>query len=223
MNVAAAEQRGRHERVVRVQHAPDERGDADDGDHDAAPTTAGSVQPAWPGLGERPRRRAEADDREAGADEVEPRAACGSRVSGTARVQHTMTSAATGTLMRNAHRQPGPSTSQPPTNGPIAPATPPSPDHAPTAAARSSLRKLACRIARLPGVSSAAPTPCSTRADDEHLDVRRRAAQQRRGREPHGADHEDPAPAEAVAERAAEQDQRREREQVAGQHPLQTR
>ena len=91
------------------------------------------------------------------------RPVCGSLVSGTARAQ-TSTSAATGTLMRNAHRQPGPSTSQPPTNGPIAPNTPLKPDHAPTARERSSRWKLAWRIARLPGVSSAAPTPCRTRA-----------------------------------------------------------
>ena len=133
----------------------------------------------------------------------------------------TTTIAATGTLMRKAQRHPGPSTSHPPTNGPIAPATPPSPDHAPTALARSLLRKLAWRIARLPGVSSAAPTPCSTRAADEHLDVRRGAAQQRRGREPDRADHEDLAPSVAIAERSTEQDQRREREQIAGEHPLQ--
>ncbi len=88
---------------------------------------------------------------------------CGSFVSGTARAP-TSTRAATGTLTRNAHRQPGPSTSQPPTNGPIAPNTPLNPDHAPTARERSSCRKLACRIAKLPGVSSAAPTPWSTRA-----------------------------------------------------------
>ena len=93
-----------------------------------------------------------------------PRAACGSRDSGTDAKAHTTTRAATGTLMRNAQRHPGPSTNQPPRNGPIAPATPPSPDHAPTALARSRSRKLACRIARLPGVSNAAPMPWSTRA-----------------------------------------------------------
>ena len=42
--------------------------------------------------------------------------------------------------------------------------TPDSPDQAPIALPRSSGRKEACRMARLPGVSSAAPTPCSARA-----------------------------------------------------------
>ena len=49
-------------------------------------------------------------------------------------------------------------------NGPRAPATPPNPDHAPTARLRSSDRKQAAISARLPGVRSAPPIPCSTRA-----------------------------------------------------------
>ena len=49
-------------------------------------------------------------------------------------------------------------------NGPAAPAMPPSPDHAPMARARSSGRNELCRIARLPGVSSAPPMPCKARA-----------------------------------------------------------
>ena len=87
--------------------------------------------------------------------------AAGSCVSGT---QRDVTSAARpmGTLTTNAHRQ-DTSTSRPPTSGPIAPATPPSPDHAPTARPRSSGRSVASMIARLPGVSSAAPTPWSSR------------------------------------------------------------
>ena len=64
--------------------------------------------------------------------------------------------------MRNTARHVH-STSQPPTNGPIAPATPPSPDHAPMAAARSLPWNEAEISARLPGVSSAPPTPCSAR------------------------------------------------------------
>ena len=52
----------------------------------------------------------------------------------------------------------------PPTNGPIAAAMPPSPDHAPIAGDRSSGAKTPWIMARLPGVSSPPPTPCSTRA-----------------------------------------------------------
>ena len=43
-------------------------------------------------------------------------------------------------------------------------ATPDSPDQAPIARDRSSRSNDDCRIASAPGVSNAAPTPCSTRA-----------------------------------------------------------
>ncbi len=66
--------------------------------------------------------------------------------------------------MRNTQRHEATSTSHPPSSGPIAVATPPRPDQAPMARARSSVANDACRIARLPGVSSAAPTPCTARA-----------------------------------------------------------
>ena len=65
--------------------------------------------------------------------------------------------------MTKINRQSPICTSQPPTKGPTAEATPVRPDHAPIARARSSSRKLACKIARLPGVSMAPPTPCTMR------------------------------------------------------------
>ena len=111
----------------------------------AMPTTAddaggddSAVDPAaCPGLGEGPRCRRQRDDGDRRAGEVEAATACARPASPGHGTGADQTSAATGTLMRNAHRQPGPSTSHPPTNGPIAPATPLSPDHAPTAAGRS--------------------------------------------------------------------------------------
>src|SRR6478752_2092858 len=83
--------------------------------------------------------------------------------SGTCRTAMTTTATATGTFTRNTQRQFS-VTSQPPRNGPIAAATPPSPDQAPIARARSPWAKLAEMMARLPGVSRAPPTPCSARA-----------------------------------------------------------
>ena len=88
----------------------------------------------------------------------------GALVSGTCRAEMATTSTATGKLMKNTSRQDTASISHPPRNGPNAVATPPSPDHAPIAAIRSSSANEACRMARLPGVSSAPPTPCSARA-----------------------------------------------------------
>ncbi len=90
--------------------------------------------------------------------------AAGSRDSGTWRRATGTQIAASGRLSRNTHRQPGPSTSHPPTNGPTAAPTPPNPDHSPTARARSSGWKLAWMSASDPGVSSAPPTPWSARA-----------------------------------------------------------
>ena len=75
-----------------------------------------------------------------------------------------MTTAASGRFTRNTSRQDQTSTSHPPTSGPIAPAIPPNPDHAPIARGRSSRVNDAEMIARLPGVSSAPPMPWSARA-----------------------------------------------------------
>lgn len=75
-----------------------------------------------------------------------------------------MAAAARGTFTRKTSRQLAACTSQPPRNGPSAPATPPSPDQAPMARERSSGRKEASRMASEPGVSSAPPTPCSALA-----------------------------------------------------------
>ena len=69
-----------------------------------------------------------------------------------------------GRLMTKIARQEIEPISQPPSSGPKAVATPPSPDQAPIARARSAGRKLASMSARLPGVSSAPPIPCSSRA-----------------------------------------------------------
>ena len=88
----------------------------------------------------------------------------GSRDSGTWRTDTHTTSAARGRLMRKMSRQEAAWTSQPPRNGPIAAVTPPSPDQAPMAGPRSSRRKLASMMARLPGVSRAPPMPWRARA-----------------------------------------------------------
>jgi hypothetical protein len=55
-------------------------------------------------------------------------------------------------------------TAHPPTKGPSAVATPDRPDHAPIALLRSLGTNVACRMATLPGISRAAPTPCNARA-----------------------------------------------------------
>ena len=84
--------------------------------------------------------------------------------SGTWRDVMRNVTTASGTLMRNTKRHDHTSMNQPPRNGPIALATPPSPDHTPIARGRSSGWNDAPRIARLPGTSNAPPAPCTARA-----------------------------------------------------------
>ena len=90
--------------------------------------------------------------------------AVGSRLSGTCRLVTASTATASGRLIRKIQRQPIEPTIQPPRNGPIAPATPPSPDQAPMARGRSSAANVDWMMASEPGVSSAPPMPCSARA-----------------------------------------------------------
>ena len=66
-----------------------------------------------------------------------------------------------------------------------------------------------------------APDPLQRAGGDQRLDARRERAQQRGDGEPDDADHEDAAPAEAVAERAAQQQQSREGQGVGVDRPLQ--
>jgi len=71
---------------------------------------------------------------------------------------------AKGTLSRNTSRQLTASTITPPRNGPTRPEMPASDDQRPIARARSWCRNEDWMSARLPGVSSAPPMPCSARA-----------------------------------------------------------
>ena len=113
------------------------------------------------------------------------------------------------------------SINHPPRNGPIARHAA-EPDQAPIAAPRTSTRKDAEIIERLPGTRSAAAAPWTNAGGDQGDDVRRQAAQQRGRGERDEAVDEHLAPAEAVAERSAEHEERAQGEQVAVEHPLQT-
>ena len=75
--------------------------------------------------------------------------------------------------------QPAVSTSQPPSIGATAPAIAPAAAQVPTARPRSSPVKEALRMARLFGISIAAPSPCSARAARKTVEARRRRAEHR--------------------------------------------
>jgi hypothetical protein len=69
-----------------------------------------------------------------------------------------------GTLTQKIHSHASPSTTAPPTSGPLATASPVIPLKMPIAAPRLSGGKAALSSARPSGMSSAAPAPCSARA-----------------------------------------------------------
>src|SRR5438270_3274982 len=85
-------------------------------------------------------------------------------MTGMNRTPSAITTTATGTLSRNTDRQPISSTSNPPTAGPKASASPEPDDHTPIAPARergsSNVEEM---IARLVGVTMAGPRPWITR------------------------------------------------------------
>src|SRR5580693_4224881 len=81
------------------------------------------------------------------------------RLSGIRQTEIATTAAAIGKLMKNTHRHEACCTSQPPSTGPIAMVIAVNPDHVPIVAPRLCSSNDVLIIARLPGTSSAAPTP----------------------------------------------------------------
>ena len=75
-------------------------------------------------------------------------------------------------------------------------------------------------IARPPGTSSAPPMPCAARASDELIDRRRQPAPDRSQREQRHSDRINALAAQVIAERTAEQQERREQKRVRFDHPL---
>ena len=158
---------------------------------------------------ERRRRRS----RRARAARVAPR-------SGIATATSAIVTSASGTLIRKIERQEATETSQPPTSGPIRNAMPgPGRPGADRGAALLAL-KATVIVASAAGVSSAPATPCRPRATIS--DVPFQATAQRSEVTPNATTPitNTRFAAEEVAERAADEDQRAEREQVGVDDPL---
>jgi hypothetical protein len=75
-------------------------------------------------------------------------------------------------------------------------------------------------MASVPGSNSAAPIPCSTRSD-QHGDVRSQCTSERRDSEDGEADEHDLLVSAPITDRAAGQQQRRQRQCIAVDDPLQ--
>ena len=123
--------------------------------------------------------------------------------------------------MKKIARHDSASTSQPPSTGPNAVVSAETPAQVPIARPRSSSANEALMIARLLGTSSAPPTPCSARAATSAGRLGASAQASDASGEERDADREHAPPAEAVAGRAADQDQRAEHQHVAVDDPLQ--
>src|ERR1700722_4015285 len=79
-------------------------------------------------------------------------------------MQRISTAAASGRFKKKTQRHVACSISQPPITGPIAVVTALAPLHVPIARPRFSGGNAAVSIAMLPGINSAAPSPCTDRA-----------------------------------------------------------
>src|SRR5215467_3920208 len=93
-----------------------------------------------------------------------PPAMSSSRLSANLKETIASTTAASGILMKNAHRHERCWTSQPPSTGPSPADIAENPDHTPIARPRSAELNDELIKARLPGTISAPPSPCADRA-----------------------------------------------------------
>ena len=108
----------------------------------------------------------------------------------------------------------------PPASGPITVEIPDHAVHVPIALPRSRSEKVAVMIPSVAGTSSAPVTPCSPRARISSVAVGAGGAQQRGDAEPHDPEREHALAPVDVPERAADQQQRAQREQVGVDDPL---
>src|SRR5216683_8027062 len=140
------------------------------------------------------------------------RASSSLSLSGTRQNSMNKTTAAMGMLMKKTQRQEAYCTSQPPSTGPRAEVIDVKPDQVPMARPRCSLSKKAPMMARLPGTSSAPPTPCTARAMIRKVMF---------GANPHAAEASVKIVMPVVVSQAAAyQDERGQKERVCLHDPL---
>ena len=103
----------------------------------------------------------------------------------------------------------------------MAVAIPPSPDHAPMARLRSLVAKLDFDQGQAARYQQRAADALQRPGRDQHAQVDREAGQQRCHAEPDDPDDVHPPATEQVAQRATQQDQSRQGDEVTGDDPLQ--
>ena len=159
--------------------------------------------------------------RQAGPDRVDV-----ARRGGIARFGHVARrdhehGAATGRLMKNTHRHDPAMIRYPPSRGPAAVATPPSPDQAPMARAAILRSERGLEDGQAGRGHEGAPDALENPGQDEHAGIRGDPAAHGGDGEPDDADGEDALAPHAVAERAAQEEERRQGQRVARDDPLQ--
>ena len=149
-----------------------------------------------------------------------PRKASSSRLSSTAwRVSATV-AAISGRLTQKIARQEVRPIRAPPPAGPSTVAIPVQAVQVPTARPRAAPSKVAATIASEPGTSSAPATPCRARAPIRNSAVGAIAQSAEVAPKAIRPIDEHPPPAELVAEAAADEQQRDQRQHVGLDHPL---
>ena len=210
-----SEQRERDERVLARRHEDRERDERDDADGDRGP--GDRVLPFLLAAADEPERQAA--DREGRDDRAEPVEAAARSCRATRRrggASPTARTPRTGTLMRNANRQPMVSTSRPPTSGPSRASA--GRRRRPDAEGATAL------VPRLegwvmsdsaPGTRSAPAAPCSRRNTTSHSRVGARPHRPDVDREARQPDGVDPPPAVVVGQGAGEDQQGGEDREIA--------
>ena len=122
-------------------------------------------------------------------------------------------------MTRKTRRQSESSTRAPPRVGPTAAAAAAAAPQRPTPAERRSTGKLSRTIASEAGAIIAAPTPCRTRKAISSASEGATAQSRLAAVKPAIAEQEDPPVAEAVGEAAGRDQQRRDDDEVAVEHP----
>ena len=203
-----------------MRHAEYESSAPDDG-NSRSHHNRGTAPPARTGLGKSPRRGAETDDRNAGPEQVELARDLG--IPGLGYGYHTAyDNEHPDGDVQEEHPTPPRAIDQPAADerpgrpGDAAQSRPGSDRSGPVVGTEARLK-----YGQAPGGQKSRSHSCQYACPDQYLDVRCGRTQRRSHGEPDSADQEYLPAAVAVAQGAAEQDERRQSQQISRQDPLQ--
>ena len=200
---------------------PHERGEEDGGSREQRQRGAGD-QPVVGGVVQGVDEQQQPAGHGGRAAEVEPacRGRRADRPRGT-RGRATMATLPTGTLMKNAQRQPGPAVSRPLATTPTEPAAPPTAPKMPNARSRSRpSAKVTASSERAAGAIECGAESLHGPGRDQQAGALRGAGHERRGREDGKSGDEDAPASQVVGHPPAEQEEPTEHQAVGDDDPL---